>query len=148
MKRKGIFLLLTVLLSLFCLHTKAQTVQFTYDAAGNRISGKTIMLLRTALEEDDDEPEEELPVYSEFMGDRIIRIYPNPTQGLLKVDIENLLKGETATISIYDMSGKQIVSKEASSFSTEMDITGHPEGVYILRIVIGDYHSEWKVIKQ
>lgn len=130
------------------LTVNAQKVAFEYDAAGNRIQSKTIVMQRSTLQEEDKEQEEVIYSHSDILGGCIIRIYPNPTKGLLKVDIENLPSTPTARISLYSLSGKKIIGKDEVSSSTDLDITSHPEGIYILRISVGESHSEWKVIKE
>jgi hypothetical protein len=119
-------------------------VSFGYDAAGNRIN-RTIVVqaqLRSA-EEDEEEP----TVYSETLSELLIKIYPNPTTGLIRIEIQNLPAGETADITLYQLSGKLIASKRASG-STEIDITGQPTGTYVMKIVAGKEQTEWKIIKK
>ncbi|MCC8145148.1 MAG: T9SS type A sorting domain-containing protein [Bacteroidales bacterium] len=123
----------------------AQTVKFTYDEAGNRTSGKTISMVRSDIRE---EEEESPTAISAILAEHTIRIYPNPTKGLLKIELENLSRDEKAAIRLYDMSGKQVMAKEGIASSTELDITSQADGIYLLKIFIGEYQTEWKVIKQ
>jgi len=56
------------------------------------------------------------------------RIFPNPVQNTLRISsVENL-----NSIEISDMDGKLIMSKEMKG-TTEMDITGYPNGIFILK---------------
>ncbi len=125
--------------------SKTQSVSFGYDAAGNRIN-RVIVLnqLRSAQEE---EPVEEI-FYSEVLKDLEIRIYPNPTEGLLKVDILNLPEQQTADIFLYNLSGKLLITKKGVSGSTDIDLTGYPAGTYLMKIIAGEQHTEWKIIKK
>jgi hypothetical protein len=140
-----------ILLSLFvlgaCLMLDAQNkVTYGYDAAGNRIS-RTIVIIRSSSDDVVEEEEEEA-VYSEMLSDIELKIYPNPTTGLLKVEIYNLPKGRTANIWMYDLSGKLINSfKKVSDFVT-IDISAQPEGMYLMKIAAGEYQTEWKIIKK
>jgi hypothetical protein len=121
------------------------SVSYGYDAAGNRIS-RTIVFsqLRNAVLE----TQEETPVYSEVLKELEIRIYPNPTDGLLKVEILNMEEKQSATVSLYSLSGKLILSRDRISGSTELDISSHATGTYILRIFAGESRTEWKIIKK
>jgi hypothetical protein len=118
-------------------------ITYAYDAAGNRIS-RTLVIDQLRA---DEQIEEEPTVYSEVLSDLYIHIYPNPTSGLIRIEIQNLPFDETANITLYQLSGKLITSKRTSE-STEIDITGQPSGIYILRIVAGDAQTEWKIIKK
>jgi hypothetical protein len=132
------------------------SIGFGYDAAGNRIS-RTIVYpvwgtLREEIQEETAEEPEEEPnkpaEYSEVLSDLIIRIYPNPTEGLIRIKIENLPVEIMANITLYQLSGKLITSKRNVTASTEIDITNQPAGIYLLRIVAGDKQTEWRIIKK
>ena len=121
-------------------------VIFAYDAAGNRTSRTIDMSSKSAPQQD---TQEEQPAgFSEILAGVRITIYPNPTDGLIKVDIQDLPEGETATLNLYSLSGVLILSKEKVTASTEINITGQADGVYLLKIVAGKEQSEWKIIKK
>lgn len=123
----------------------AQTVYFEYDQAGNRISGKTILMARAEVAE---EEEEATTGFTEVIDEMTIKIYPNPTEGLIRVDFNNQPENELAKIILYDLSGKKITSKEGISGNAELDITTQPAGIYIMKIFVGNAQSEWKIIKK
>lgn len=119
-------------------------VTYRYDAAGNRIS-RTIVISSRAAEQ----PEEEQPViYSEKFSDIQLKIYPNPTDGRLKVELYNLPEGQTAQIWLYAMSGQLITSFKEVRSTVNVDISGQPAGIYLMKIVAGEYQTEWKIIKK
>jgi hypothetical protein len=156
MKTIRLILFFAGLLFFFCA-SRAQNVTYAYDAAGNRIS-RTIVVQTSSLRaaeteeevEDVEEEEnvEESTVYSEVLADLLIKIYPNPTRGLLHIEIENLPPGVNAEVALYHLSGKLITLREDVSHSTEIDITGQEAGIYLLKIVAGEEQTEWKIIKQ
>ena len=146
MKRS--FLIATVFLSVW--HLSAQdAVSFAYDEAGNRIS-RTIVFntSSSALRNTEEEEEEETAAVSEVVADFTIRIYPNPTEGLLRVSIEGMPENETAQLALYQTSGTLIRMLQDVSSSAEIDLGGQPAGIYLLRIQIGAKRSEWKIIKK
>jgi hypothetical protein len=133
---------------LFHITTFAQEkVTFGYDAAGNRIS-RTLVVPDPRLLASEKEEEEETTVYSEVLSELLIKLYPNPTRGLIYIEIQNLPLDVTAYIALYRLSGELIVSRQSVSYSTEIDITGQAPGVYILKIIAGKEQTEWKIIKQ
>ncbi len=137
--KKTIFLFL---LLLSCCIASAQVV-FGYDAAGNRIS-RTITLTRSALVTKTDS----VKPATEMLGDIQVKIYPNPTQGRLSVQVMGLPEGVTGTLGIFTLQGQLLLRGEASSSPTELDISGQPVGTYILKIDAGGKSTTWKIIKQ
>ena len=129
------------------LHSQS-TVSYGYDAAGNRTSRTIVFPLPPPPKPAPPPQEVEPPVYSEVLSDIVLNIYPNPTAGLLKVEIHNLPEGQTANILLYNLSGGLISShKEVSDFTT-VDISSQPSGTYLMKIMAGEYQTEWKIIKQ
>ncbi|MDR1372203.1 MAG: T9SS type A sorting domain-containing protein [Dysgonamonadaceae bacterium] len=140
--------------------TEKRLIKFAYDAAGNRISRTITLLPNTTLrsakneastEEVEVEVEgiEEPEVHSEVINETEIRIYPNPTRGMLKVEIDNLPSGNFANILLYDLSGRLIEIKQKVEFSTEFNLVSQPAGTYIMKITAeGVEQTSWKIIKQ
>jgi hypothetical protein len=88
-------------------------------------------------------------VFTDQIAERSIKIYPNPTQGQLKVEFGNTEGIKNCTITISAMNtGKQIKKMKATLPVTDIDISNQPFGIYIMLIdVDGDYTS-WKIMKQ
>ncbi|MDD4645049.1 MAG: T9SS type A sorting domain-containing protein [Bacteroidales bacterium] len=59
------------------------------------------------------------------------KVFPNPAPGIIGVELENA--GNTATIDIFDVAGRKILSAKFTG-STSIDLTDHPENVlfYVL----------------
>jgi hypothetical protein len=71
-----------------------------------------------------------------------ISYFPNPTNNMLFIDSnENPVK-----VSIYNVLGKEVISTKNSK---EIDVSGLPSGVYIIRISVGDgvHQTNRKFIK-
>lgn len=120
----------------------AQNVSFSYDNAGNRIKREIILQRKFVTEKTTNE------YYSEMLSEKIIRIYPNPTDGMLKVKITGLENREQCVFKIFNSLGQLIISKQAASSTTDIDISGKPNGTYILQISLNGEKSAWKIIKQ
>ncbi len=65
-----------------------------------------------------------------------VKIYPNPTNSLLNVDVQSV-SAYTAKISVFDLIGKKVLEKEAElvkGVSTiTFDLSSHASGTYILQ---------------
>lgn len=94
-------------------------IKYTYDDAGNRLTRKKEIVVQTrgALNNG-----EEPSVYEEELSETKVTIYPNPTKGMLKVDISGVEKFENARISLYDLTGKLIAAVGGYNPSNEIDL--------------------------
>lgn len=62
-----------------------------------------------------------------------IKIYPNPTQGLLNIESEGSKK-PIDTVEIFDMYGKMALRLTPGSNPASIDLSGLTKGIYIIRI--------------
>ena len=140
---KKIFSLLILILSV-TFHTSGQTISFTYDADGNMESRYTVTLRSSENTEDRDEIEDRIKINSPT---RDISIYPNPTQGRIRLNITQIDTEVENYFRLYDMNGQLLLSRKLTSLDTEIEIAGAP-GIYLLNIHLGEEVSKWKIIKQ
>ena len=89
-----------------------------------------------------------------FKNDSLLKklaIYPNPTDGLIKVEFNDNSRGELF-YDIFDMSGKKIRSFHeyvlSNSFLITNDLTDIPSGLYIAKFYFGKNSKTMKIIKQ
>ena len=61
-----------------------------------------------------------------------LRIYPNPTDGLLLIEIAGRLPNDVQGIEVYDETGKILLSLQ--SLQSFLDISHLPSGTYFIRI--------------
>ncbi len=145
------FLLLSV-------NSHAQTIQYTYDASGNRteriidLGGKG-----SGISSNDKEISKE-PVIEDTINKKIIkdetfpeqqvRIYPNPTQGIISLEIpSDEENNEPIQIIVLDINGKVLMNKLNEALMTKVDLSRQPDGIYILKLKKGIKTSQWKIIK-
>ncbi|TNE52701.1 MAG: T9SS type A sorting domain-containing protein [Bacteroidetes bacterium] len=62
-----------------------------------------------------------------------VKIYPSPTNGLIHLEVKDLVKGEA---KVFDMLGQQILQEEFLSDKMIIDLSMMPSGVY--SILVGD----------
>jgi hypothetical protein len=60
-----------------------------------------------------------------------IRIYPNPTEGI--INIEGLIKSKNSIVKIYNVQGKLVLTKELKDHGY-IDINDFSNGIYIIKI--------------
>lgn len=71
-------------------------------------------------------------------------VYPNPTKGIVNVAIPALT--ETATIKLFDLQGRQILSKETNQVYTSFGIENLQDGIYLVNIEDGQASVTKKII--
>lgn len=76
-------------------------------------------------------------------SNKTLNIYPNPTEGLLVIDDEEL---ENAIVTVFDVMGKPI--KTTTVKYSIIDITGLESGLYFISLSIKDKFFTSRVIKK
>jgi hypothetical protein len=76
-----------------------------------------------------------------------VKVYPNPSNGLLNIAIENYV-GEV-TINVLDMNGRSVFSKTGDYLtSNTMNLSGFQKGIYVLNIIGDNLSYSEKIILQ
>ena len=143
----AIFLLFAVLSMWAAADAYAQNkIKYTYDSAGNRLTRQKEIVIQTrgALSDDEGEPS----TYEEKLSETKVTIYPNPTRGILKIDISGVEKFENARISLYDLTGKLLQQWAGISQSNAIDLSERTPGMYIMQVAYNGKISSWKIIKE
>lgn len=125
---------------------------YGFDNTGNRTSRTIVMTVvgrkSEAVFDSTDNREEKREKFTDVLEGSSISIYPNPTRGVLVVQITHLTSDKSVSIILYDLSGRVVVRKERVMEHTLIDISGQPMGTYILKIFNDNKTTEWKIIKQ
>jgi YD repeat-containing protein len=121
----------------------AQTVTYQYDNAGNRIA-RVINLSSSA----ELRSSEETTALEDIIAEQSIKIYPNPTQGMLAVEIVHFNKDLQTDFLLTDLSGKSIDRQRAASGYLTFNLSNRPSGIYLLRMSINGETTTWKIIKE
>lgn len=135
-------IIILVLLGLAWTVSGQNQIEFTYDEAGNRITRQIVVLAKSAIVTD-----EQLS-YEARTGDRVIKLYPNPTKGMLNLNISEWDSEIKVAATIFDMSGRIILRNTINTPETSFNLSDQPAGSYLLRLLIDKNWMEWKIIKQ
>lgn len=122
----------------------SQTIKYSYDAAGNRVLREIVLSRQKSVES---VKESEKPI-EEKLSDKIIKIYPNPTKGELKIEVTNWDEKCTGNIHIYSSNGVLIGRYDLVDPMQIVDISDEPVGLYILKIYLNKNTSTWRIIKE
>ena len=129
----------------FSQEVKGQIIQYAYDNAGNRT--ERIIQMNTSPSF---APESlrSATVLTDLIAEKAVKIYPNPTRGLLSVEISNCSPDSQVEFYLADMSGRTILTRKAASGYQSFDLNRQAPGVYLLRISIDGESAVWKIIKE
>ncbi len=142
--------------------TPGQSVEYTYDNAGNRIlrepwqnqgPGPGSKVLQDDLIEQANRYNANLKkVHNEDELGRIhVWVYPNPTSSFLKVKFVGLAnESETRTLILYSPAGAMLFKKELATEQHlyELDLSPYSSGLYLIEIRIGEGSKRYSVIKE
>ena len=129
----------------------SQTIEYSYDENGNRVS-RRIVYLKSGKEqqnpkEDTISQQENPGPISLNKGAMQIQVKPNPTKGSLQVSISGT-KATTHYITLVTMQGKQVYSNKTFKSPGIVDLSEVAAGVYIMRVKSGEHTMKWKVVKE
>ena len=128
-------------------------IQYSYNTSGERMSRKIqqitlksagIMVRDSVNVAFNDQNE----MYEDNADGQKVIIYPNPTKGQLKIEIQGDEKITNSLIYLYDLSGKLLINKKQYDSNIPLDLSNYSPGVYILKIIMGGKTSEWKIVKE
>jgi len=166
---------LTIILGLLFLQNFAQNkIEFTYDAAGNRINRQFVpglvrkdttvktlpqsmdSLLITGLDLPEDTitkqtttlTEEKEQVFKTWIGEQNVAIYPNPTQGYLTIGLKNFDEVKSCSVEIVDMNGRVVYQSSTAQRVYSVDLSNRANGNYYINLRVNGLLGSFVVVKQ
>jgi len=73
-------------------------------------------------------------------------INPNPSSDQLNIELPSTI--DYARLQVYDVLGKQIISKEISGIEANVNVSNWNNGIYIVRVTFGDSSQTKRFVKQ
>lgn len=119
-------------------------VEFGYDAAGNRVMRRVIELRMGHSRERTSDTSH----CSVQLGSARINVYPNPTDGVVTMELPADYPSVYCKATVYDNNGRLLFERSAVAGNIIIDLTGYTPGNYIIDLAVNDEHSFWKVIKK
>ncbi|MBQ9469900.1 MAG: T9SS type A sorting domain-containing protein [Bacteroidales bacterium] len=153
-------LLTFLLLPLFSMAQHPVEMAFEHDAAGNMVRCYVVRLEQPKLEKSNKAEtldhqqtasstaaQSAAPEPVEVQrGGRTVRIYPNPTRGQLRVEVQG--DGQAYTYRLLSMGGALIAQGQHDGGSPlPLDLSAQPDGAYLLQLIWPDDRCTYKIIK-
>ncbi|MEI7983735.1 MAG: T9SS type A sorting domain-containing protein, partial [Bacteroidota bacterium] len=82
-------------------------------------------------------------------GSSVFKIYPNPTNGIISLEINETESVAGLSVTIYRITGEPILKKELNPrFHQSFDLSSQPAGIYIMQIAGNNLSEVVKIIKR
>ena len=134
-----------LLLFTLCASALADRVTYSYDASGNRIdSQREIVFTRGASNSKSAQSKK----YLDSLSLARIAIYPNPTEGDLRIDITGIEDFTDTELTVRSLNGSVLEHIQPLDVTNEMDLTNYADGIYLVIIKLKDQSTTWKIIKK
>lgn len=147
---KYLYTLITVLVIIlsgsFLGQAQTKVYEYAYDNSGNRIQRQLIQLKSAQIVQNQG-TEQQQEILEDTLNGHDVKIFPNPTKAKITVSISGL-ENEKAQVYIFNSGGKLISNEEFSGSENSVNLSKQPAGLYLMKIIIGEYNAEWKIIKE
>jgi hypothetical protein len=149
---RTLFVLFLLLQIIIAKSQSTRSIGYTYDDSGNRLTTRIIMfrLINPNSKDSTKSKFDTSKVYSEKIGKYKVTAFPNPTKGILQLDVINNFNNELPQNSgyfIYNETGNIIGEKKPLLFSQSIDFS-YSTGIYYLKVQIGSDYKTFKIIKE
>ena len=121
---------------------------FDYDASGNCTRKyRTVVLASPAPARHNADSEENAQPQTDIIGNLKVTVFPNPTEGLLKVVIDGANE-QNFRFTLIDINGKVLQQFTSQNFENEINLTAYTAGIYILQMFADNWQSVFQIIKK
>jgi hypothetical protein len=76
----------------------------------------------------------------------ILNVFPNPTTGKFEVSLASMATVKNAEIFIFDNTGRPVTQMEWNGQKTNLDLTSHSKGIYLMKVVTPDWTEMKKIV--
>lgn len=135
-------ILCTSAMLLASLTSSAQSITYSYDAAGNRVSrGVTVSRMR----------KQERKTLNLADGNDLegkVRLTGDSRTGSVTVEIIGHRTGDRCEVSLYALSGEDLLQFQLSEPSVTFSLGSYPDGIYIVSVTLNGESEAWKITKR
>ena len=135
-------ILCTSAMLLASLTSSAQSITYSYDAAGNRVSrGLTVSRMR----------KQEKKTLNLADGNDLegkVRLTGDSRTGSVTVEIIGHRTGDRCEVCLYALSGENLLQLQLSEPSVKLSLGAYPDGIYIVSVTLNGESEAWKITKR
>jgi len=147
-------LLLLTIMSAKSYSQSSDTVKYSYNDSGSRLSRIIVLgegdgkgIQKTELTKKDPKEEIKSETFTDQIGKSSVIIYPNPATSDITVEINGLEENHGDIIYLYDQTGRLVQTHSEVTRSSCLNLSGLPAGIYFMVIKLKSGMSKWSIIK-
>lgn len=135
-------ILCTSAMLLASLTSSAQSITYSYDAAGNRVSrGVTVSRMRK-------QEKKTLNLADGNDQEGKVRLTGDSRTESVTVEIIGHRTGDRCEVSLYALSGENLLQLQPSEPSVTFSLGSYPDGIYIVSVTLNGESEAWKITKR
>ncbi|PKL15644.1 MAG: hypothetical protein CVV49_20360 [Spirochaetae bacterium HGW-Spirochaetae-5] len=142
------FIFCLILLVVVKQTVKAQSIQYGYDNAGNRISRMIVVQKSSELNLSDTLVDESKQINDEMLTETgLVKVYPNPVGDILHVVLPatELLSAE---YRLYNTKGVLLEIGRLEASNNKLAVGHLSPGLYLLLVHKNEKTEQWKILKK
>lgn len=133
---------------LACVCTQAQKVAYSYDSGGNRVLKRIIVVTSEAKAAMDCFIDDEETTEVESIGVDDGFAIKSSEDGRICISISEELWQGSATVSVHDASGRQVLATQSTVRETVINLSDQSAGIYVLTVKTGRRTRTWRIAIQ
>ena len=83
---------------------------------------------------------------NQVLKDASLSVYPNPSYGFITLEVGGY-SGEPIEMMMYDLRGRQVMTRQINNAQTTLDLVDLASGVYVVRLELGEEVVTKKFVK-
>lgn len=119
-----------------------QVIVLDYDNGGNRIVRKNSLIKSSPVKSSAQKSSSENPF------EATVTIGPNPTTGVLSIEISNFDESSNVTVSVFNTVGQLLLTRGITTAVTELNIENQPTGLYLVTVESSAGRTSAKIVKK
>ncbi len=119
-------------------------ITFAYDASGNRIKRELVITQKNIAPGNHAEVNEN---FYDSIGEKSVTLTSDGS-GIVQISINNFNRDDIGHVSVYSLSGINIMDMGITESHISIDLSSSPKGVYILSVTINESQTTWKIRKK
>ena len=153
---KAILAIMLIVAAVPCLAQQRSTISFSYDANGNRIA-RSLSMKRVydnpnptadyGAQAQTEDNADYLASATDIFEAMEVGLYPNPTQDILNLSIENANESAVLSVVLTTLTGDILFDKKVVGVCESVDLTSYPAGIYYLILKTEKEQHSWKIVK-
>lgn len=81
---------------------------------------------------------------TQAFGDNSFKAYPNPVKNVLNLSYSQ----EMTSVAVFNLLGQQVIAKSLNNSNAQVDMSGLPQGTYLVKVIVDNQVKTIKIVKE